>query len=306
MTPQEFDKQLTIGADPEFLFLDSKGNVASARALIPNDNGASHFGVDGAGMAGEIRPGPSTDPKVVVGNIQRALKSGARRIAATRKYKWVGGSTLHPIGGHIHFGTAKFGQVDYRHLAASLDHYLAIPLLAIECKSEATGRRMGSGYGSLGDMRAQNWGYEYRTAGSWITSPAVAISALSLAKVIACDALAGKILSEDLWAIDNNKFREAMISHKITDKAWERIKKMSLFKKYEEAIFPAEDLYRKGLTWQAGDLKETWDVLSPKLMAAIAAKKAAKEAREANLVKLSTVWAGLEPTLYVVRSGAMA
>ena len=315
-TPAYIDEHLTLGADPEFLLLNKSGRSVSGdgiRGLCGGTN--ARFGVDGGGCAMELRPSPSTNPIQVVKSIELTLKSGLRNHPSTRQYKWVGGGSCEqPIGGHIHFGTHALrapeypkpgGHTNISVLARDLDLFLALPVLAIEKKEEAIARR-ATGYGRLSDMRSQPWGCEYRTLGSWVTSPAVALAVLSLAKVVACESLAGQIAGAERVGVPNEQFIRAMVAPAITAKAWERIEKMALFPKYKKDIELIRELAAKGQTWHAGDLKATWKAMTPKMVAVI--KRTEAEAAEAiaKATKLSSIWTGVRPKLYTVRRQAVA
>jgi hypothetical protein len=299
---QDVDKILTLGADPEFVLVQGGGSLKHASSVIRGGL-AAKFGVDGGSVAVEIRPSPSTDPAKVVESIQDTLKAGAKKYPESLLYKWhAGGNTVHPIGGHIHFGTMALNEDSWSNmqpeesaLAKALDRFLAIPLLAIEDKGEARSRRVQSHYGQLSDWRAQNWGCEYRTPGSWITSPAVSLAVLSLAKVVACESLAGLITARDLFRIPIQSFRDACIGPRMTDKAWRRIEKMAMYPKYAKAIGILQELTKAGKTWQAGDMKDSWHLLTPRMIA-----KMKEPAASRGNVKLSEVWSGTRPTLYRV------
>lgn len=315
-TPAYIDGHLTLGADPEFLLLNKSGRSVRGDGIRGLSGGTNaKFGVDGGGCAMELRPSPSTNPIQVVKSIELTLRMGLKSHPSTRQYKWVGGGSCEqPIGGHIHFGTRALQAPEYPKpsnqnnvsmLARALDSFLAVPVLSVEKKEEAVARR-NTGYGRLGDMRGQDWGCEYRTLGSWVTSPAVALAVLSLAKVVACESLAGQIGVPDLINVPVEAFTRAVMPAAITKAAWERIEKMAMFPKYQKDIEIIRELAAKGHTWHAGDLKATWKALTPKMVATI--KRTEAEAAEAiaKATKLSSIWTGVRPKLYTVRRQAVA
>lgn len=304
-TPLQVDKTLTLGADPEFVLIQADGGVRHACNVIRGGTSAK-FGIDGGSVAVEIRPTPSKDPAKVVESIQNTLKDGARRYPGSLQFKWhAGGSSIHPIGGHIHFGTNYLGDDYYcdsdqeARLVRALDRFLAIPLLAVEDKSEARSRRGNTSYGQLTDWRTQDWGCEYRTPGSWITSPAVSLAALSLAKVVACESISGRIKTRDMFRINTEDFRQANIALSTVSKAWDRIEKMAMYPKYKGAIQILRELLKSGKTWQAGDIKNTWGLVTPRMLARMNRPAVAR-----GKVSLRDVWTNTRPTLYRVTRGA--
>jgi hypothetical protein len=302
ITPVYLDTHLTLGADPEFLCFSKGGSVQSASAIIGTKYD-SKFGVDGGGTAFELRPEPSTDPDKVVQSIQKSIQNGMKAHPSLAKLNWRGGGSIHnPIGGHIHFGTASLHlpNFDAGLLAKHLDMFLAIPVLSVEKKEEAIARR-DTGYGGLSDMRCQAWGCEYRTCGSWVTSPAIALAVLSLAKVVACESLSGLILVSDYFTINGQQFARYTLPASVTEKSWARIERMELFPKYKKNIEIMKELAKRGQTWHVGDMKDAWNALTPKMIARI--KKAQARAAEApeHATKLSDIWKGLRSNHYTVK-----
>jgi len=303
LTPRQIDKRLKIGADPEFLLMKAGGGAQNGNEIVRSGQ-YNAFGVDGAGTALEIRPTASADPRKVVKSIQRAMRWGLKHNPRTMEFEWkAGGDRSHPIGGHIHFGTNALNlEEDYedteRNIADAMDRFLAVPVLSLEVKEMAAYRRSGTGYGNLSDIRDQDWGCEYRTLGSWITSPQVSLAVLSLAKVVAVETLSGLLRDKDLYVFSRTEFNKATLSPAITAKAWNRIEKMALYPKYKRAINVIRTLVKNGKTWDAGDLRSSWGLLSPRL---IAKMKKENSPMLAEMLKLSAIWKGHKGSLYTVR-----
>ncbi|MDD4586942.1 MAG: hypothetical protein PHC60_00915, partial [Heliobacteriaceae bacterium] len=178
---------VTIGSDPEFMLslLPQKRMVPASRffprnGLVGCDNRRA-FGASDDFPLAEVRPQPAPTPEAAVSELRQALKE-ASRLCPYTNIAWVAGSEPYPgypIGGHIHFGGLKVsGQ-----LIRALDQYVALPLLFLE--NPETARRRRRFYGLLGDFRLKPHGFEYRTPGSWLTSPELAWVALSLAALVA-------------------------------------------------------------------------------------------------------------------------
>lgn len=176
---------LIIGADPEFSLLMKSGVIRSAGDVADG----SHVGVDGGGVAAELRPAPSVNPIEVVRNIQMCLYKGLQKSPTLGEYIWKAGSySGTPTGGHIHLGINAIGMTASvsEGLVHLLDHFLTIPASLLETGEALLGRR--NAYGRLSDTRRPAHGLEYRSLGSWLTSPYVAASVLCIAKAITIEA----------------------------------------------------------------------------------------------------------------------
>src|SRR5579871_3492101 len=223
-----------IGADPEFGFLKD-GYVVHAAYVVDDDSNQQEFGLDGSDSVAEIRPKPSTDPAQVVSNIRRAMFYGIRNYEKTRSHTWKAGSVVdtNPVGGHIHFGVEgllKRGQTFQTKLLPPLDSYLAHPVLLLEDPEEAAARRE-HGYGTLSDTRPQDWGFEYRTLSSWLTSPYIAIGVLSLAKAVVWEALYNGLGAFKPFEGNGDKFCDADVTliREHFDRLWRDIRKFELY-----------------------------------------------------------------------------
>lgn len=177
-----------LGADPEFMLRDGRGQLILASRFFPRGGG---IGCDQLWLRGdatrrhlpigELRPQPAEDPKDLVRDLFRNMLLGVRRVAR-RDVAWVAGGMPfagYPIGGHLHFSRVSANS----HLLRALDNYLALPLACLEPPSSRARRPK---YGFLGDWRPQeHGGFEYRTLPSWLVSPTIAKGVIILAKLIA-------------------------------------------------------------------------------------------------------------------------
>lgn len=185
------DRQLLIGADPEFVLVTPAGKVASASRFF----GAGVGGAAGADAVligrrllypvAELRPEPADSPAALAANVRRLLLRAAQRISDPA-LRWAAGAMPVPglaLGGHIHLSGAPLTS----RLLRLLDSYAAFPLALIE---DPAGRARRPRYGTLGDFRQQpHGGFEYRTLPSWLVSPAAAKAAFALALLCAREAL---------------------------------------------------------------------------------------------------------------------
>jgi hypothetical protein len=143
--------------------------------------------VDGSGRPFEVRPDPSNDPMEVVENIANIFREAVSDEPRLASYNWIAGADPRgwPTGGHIHFGimqpNGRF-MVEPPKACARLDNHLGAILALIEGPEGSL--RRSHNYGLPGDYRIQQWGFEYRTPASWLTSPYVAAACLCLAKAI--------------------------------------------------------------------------------------------------------------------------
>ena len=252
-------KDITIGCDPEFVTLDDGEAVNEG---YDDDRGNEYIGWDGD--LREIRPMYSTDPLKVVYNIKKCMELGAAREPDLLDLSWKAGSyhsDVGALGGHIHFGA--------RIPTSYLDRFLAPVVCAIESKDEGESRR-SEGYGRLGAASTQDWGIEYRTPGSWLTSPKVAKGVLCLAKVVgqAYVDKSLKILGQpicltqtDIEVFDIDKIRAAALSIEAT------IAALPLYKKYASHIKFLYKLIRDHKSWFPGgmDMKASWALKIPEI-----------------------------------------
>lgn len=197
---------VTVGADPEFGFLDAQKNFVRADNVLPAN---AKFGSDGPGA--EIRPDPARNHIELVANISHLLQNPP---APARSLSWVGGATYSApnrtywFGGHIHFGRPS--EIDfvrapdcYECIATVLDDYVALPLVRLDKPNPHLRRAgCGHGYGKAGiwdtDSPASSIRYshvneegdsdhfEYRVlSGLWLTHPTLARIVIGSSKCIA-------------------------------------------------------------------------------------------------------------------------
>ncbi|MCA0758539.1 hypothetical protein KP806_26120 [Paenibacillus sp. N4] len=186
------DRQLLIGADPEFVLVTPSGKVAAASRFF----GAGAGGAAGADAVlvgrrllypvAELRPEPAADPAALAANVRRLLLRAAGKIGDPA-LRWAAGAMPVPglaLGGHIHVSGAPLTS----RLLRLLDSYAAFPLALVE---DPAGRSRRPRYGKLGDFRRQpHGGFEYRTLPSWLVSPLAAKAAFAIALLCAREAAA--------------------------------------------------------------------------------------------------------------------
>lgn len=289
--PKVEKKDFSLGADPEFAFIDDVGGVIRADSLITDNEYSSIFGLDGCRRVAELRPKPANEPVQVVNNIRSALLS--RRESDPLAYGpiWQAGSYAgkEPIGGHIHFGTLK-AKINYDpyHLISCLDAYLGCTAILLETPDQAKSRRRS--YGGLGDYRDQPHGIEYRAISSWLTSPYIALGILSLAKAIAWESIYNKLgerirpytytrsQAEDFRLAKYNELRKVFLAE-----SWPDIQKFELYKSYKGPIDLIHLLIVKGRNWFPGtDMKAAWGISKVKI-------------NPMPKVKLYDIWSGVTP-----------
>jgi hypothetical protein len=187
-----------VGADPEFLLFNDKGEVVHANGVMKKEG---MIGCDGA-MA-EVRPSPSTDPKGLIENIRSAF-SNKSLTGPISPYEWRAGCYFknskrdYPMGGHIHFGNpAKVAQMQlsrremfFNVLNKIVDEFVSIPCMRLDgeagslrrtkCQMSNTG-----GWGYFGEWRTCNGRLEHRTlSGMWLMHPSVAMCVIGTAKAV--------------------------------------------------------------------------------------------------------------------------
>ncbi|CAM4430579.1 hypothetical protein FHS16_001730 [Paenibacillus endophyticus] len=256
------DRQLLIGADPEFVLVTPEGKIASASRF---------FGAGVGGAAGtdallvgrrllypvaELRPEPAEDPAALAANVRRLLLRAAERISDPA-LRWAAGAMPVPglaLGGHIHLSGAPLTS----RLLRLLDSYAAFPLALVE---DPAGRARRPRYGMLGDFRLQpHGGFEYRTLPSWLVSPAAAKAAFALALLCARE-------EHNLTYIPalDERYMEAYYSGDRTelagclDQAAGQLGATTSYAAYASYIEPLLDAARRGMTWdESADLRVKW------------------------------------------------
>jgi len=189
--------RFTVGADPEFVFVNNAAQRVDASTLEFRQGRA--FGADNNGRLAEIRPQPDRSTLVVTASIMSTLRWMALVMPATRSLEWRAGAFQFNdgLGGHVHFGRkgplvneGNHARPEGRtiHEVAALDTLNALLLAsgiypADEVRRRTNGDAHGQIYGRNGDIRAQNYGYEYRTFPSWLDNPWSAFFTMTLAKL---------------------------------------------------------------------------------------------------------------------------
>lgn len=93
-------KNITIGADPEFAFIDPQKNGIVPAFDVVSGGTSAKLGTDGASSTAEIRPDAHIDPLIVVEDIKHLLQ----RLKNVPYLVRAGNFPFVPTGGHIHFG----------------------------------------------------------------------------------------------------------------------------------------------------------------------------------------------------------
>ncbi len=267
-------KDFTIGADPEFCCIDSNNRRVTAEELYSNG-----FGADGSTYSFEARPEPSKDPLAVVRSIREILVSHLIANPKFHNYKWIAGSCVPakdiPIGGHIHFGTFDCNAV---YATEYLSEYVGAISLLLENKSEAIKRRQFHGYGAKDDVRNQDYGFEYRTPASWLTSPYIASGILCLAKIV----LFQFINKENNTLIPKRFTFDDFYHHKIDNfrkhlpNIFQEIRSMILYPKYAAHIEILLKLVEENKSWYPNmDMKQAWGLV---------------DLGKKNKISLSSIW----------------
>jgi hypothetical protein len=253
-------KDFTIGADPEFCCLKGsrvhKGDNFSERNC---------FGVDGGGVALEMRPDFSCDPLRVVSNIHKNFLQLVLKTPEFMKMTWRAGSFVntHPIGGHIHFGGVDAKVLPVDKACNWLDQLAGSVSILIEDTEEGKKRR-GAGYGRKSDHRTNDHGFEYRTMSSWLTSPYITAAILCLAKAVIHDAVTKKktaptfVVPEDFAQMRVDNVR------KIYPDIWKEIQQLELYPQYQPQIDIINTLVVNKRTWfPKEEMKVSWGIVPP-------------------------------------------
>lgn len=195
---------LMVGMDAEFVL----GAPRTREIIRACDmfSFAGNAGVDGAGDAMEIRPFPSANIDEVIDSTREALNLVLTLDADTGKVPWSCGSSVIPVGCHVHFNR-NLGE-DPGNIAL-LDSLLAAPMLTVTDGGSAS-CRFNAGYGTLSDTRNDhrtNEGKsrtEYRSLGCVWGTPSSLKTVLKVAQKIS--GIEGREDEEE----QTNKFGEAI------------------------------------------------------------------------------------------------
>ncbi|MBO8158417.1 hypothetical protein [Thermosyntropha sp.] len=257
-------REVKIGADPEFLLINSKNQkIVAASNFFPREG---VVGCDNIRMPNrqqrpiaEIRPKPSFSPLELTHNIKEALIA-ANKLAPHKNIKWLAGSqpaNEYSTGGHIHFSNT---ELNFKLLRA-LDNYLGIIGFLLENPVPAAKRRKK--YGFIGDVRKkEHGGFEYRTLGSWLISPQITLAILCLAKIVAskypylsmnyfCSIEAQK-------AFYNGEQERLKIYFKYL---WNDIKNTDIYFLYCEHLQIIPEMIEKNTNWDEKiDIRKAWSI----------------------------------------------
>ncbi|MDR1159833.1 MAG: hypothetical protein LBK69_04325, partial [Syntrophomonadaceae bacterium] len=256
-------QEVFMGADPEFMLLNSKnGKMIPASDHFPREGlvGCDNIRVPNRQQrpVAEVRPKPSNSPYELVKNIHGALLS-AQKLAPYKNVKWIAGSLPtgnYSIGGHIHFSQIQFNASVIR----AFDNYLAIPVFLIENPVSAAKRRKKNG--TLGDYRLKEYGFEYRTLSSWLVSPQVASAVLCLAKIVA-----------SRYYLLNNNFFSHLETHQafyqgeqeyfynIFSQLWLTLEQIDLYKLYKDDLEIIKNMVTEKKHWdENADFRLAWQI----------------------------------------------
>ncbi len=185
-------EQITLGCDPE-LVCRINGEFTSASNYFKY---RSSMGVDGNDEIAELRPGYSTSPIDLTAKIRTVLEYGHEQYP---NLEFISGHYVddNPIGGHIHLGVEPTPEV-----IEALDIVLSAFSDCIDDQEQVIYRRE-SGYGKKKSYRNKHYGLEYRTPGSFLLSPTVALVTFTLAKLAVIGAEEDKLDFDKLKGRDD-------------------------------------------------------------------------------------------------------
>lgn len=262
-------KDFLIGADPEFLCVDKKYNrVVQASQFV---KGNDRFGMDGNQFTFEARPIPSKNPLVVVNNIREIFLKKIVKDDRFCDYDWYSGSYYHcgpndtrdfPLGGHIHFGI-KENQIKFPTACSILDNYVGLVSVLLEDKDDGYERRSDGDYGFASDFRPQDYGFEYRTPSSWLSSPYIASGMLCLSKMVMFETLNNPkfVPRQNDYGYEFEKMKKDSLREDFPD-AWADIQKMSLYNDYKPYVDLLYKLIKEKRIWSTPDMRQPWGMFN--------------------------------------------
>jgi len=162
----------TLGCDPELICFRN-GAFTPARNYFKFN---SSFGLDGCDSVAECRPGYSESPIDLTAKLKTILEYGHEKAPDLEFYSghYQGD---YAIGGHIHVATSPTPEV-----IDALDTVLYSLSNCIDDKGQRN-KREKTGYGKRKAFRKKEYGFEFRTPGSWLLSPATTLVTFTLTKL---------------------------------------------------------------------------------------------------------------------------
>lgn len=244
-----------VGADPEFVFLSPLGTRTDAKEF--GFQAGLAYGADNNGRLAEIRPAPSRFVLSTLASTWSTMKWMSILHPLTLRYAWRAGAFIENdgLGGHVHFGRRR--PQTQREIAAldTLSYWMFQAGIwdAAEGKLRVRNAQGGghNGYGRLGDMRHQPYGYEYRTFPSWMATPWMAYLSMVLAKLAVVDTELFPLLTEKMEGTP-----PALIKARLTAI-------LAYFKgRDDDAALAYSILLRHGWPkWHVGDFKASWGIV---------------------------------------------
>lgn len=187
-------KHITIGSDPEMDMATRQNRFVSAESILPRSCSAE-IGCDGMSSTGELRPAYKPCPFEHFAEIKKIIKTKLPAMINLANYQMYAGSgRFTSNGGHIHLGVTVNST-----LIRNLDTHLYIPLNSVSNTSNR------SGYNRPGQYETKNWGFEYRSCCSWLTTPKLTLGALVIAYMLAKKWYSKPVTREMLMAEANRK-----------------------------------------------------------------------------------------------------
>jgi len=278
------DEPLMMGCDPEFLLLDKDDRVVGASSILDH---ISQLGSDGT--LAELRPEPSENVKVLVGNLKNLLKNSPN-VPKILHLNWKGGACIqdHELGGHVHIGTPSNIHDSFKYLnllTAVLDDYLTAPFTTVDAP-DAIKRRQGH-YGWYLGYRTDHGRLEWRTpSGFWLVHPTISRAFLGTTKAVA-ETFWGRAGESKLSGMDDRTIKERgeentliktfdpfpcsetqrdIFQNKISKdklkKSVERFKSLEYYSKYKHEITSFVDIVtmKKDVEKLGIDIKQNWRI----------------------------------------------
>ena len=165
------------------------------------------MGLDGNDEIAELRPGFSTSPIDLTAKIRTVLEYGHEQNPDLEFYA---GHYVdsYPIGGHIHLGVEANNDI-----IDGLDIVLSSLSNVIDDEEQVVQRRE-TGYGKKKSYRNKSYGLEYRTPGSFLLSPTIALITFTLAKLTVVAVTEDELVFDSLKGDDgSHTFLSKLRSH---------------------------------------------------------------------------------------------
>ncbi|OPG15607.1 putative amidoligase domain-containing protein [Ferroacidibacillus organovorans] len=256
--------RILLGTDLEFMLRGKKGKMVLASRFFPLKG---VVGCDDRSFGGdrmkhplaEVRPAPAATPERLCENVRQTLYEAAGRFPHEFP-QWIAGCApfeRFPTGGHIHMSGVPF----HGRLVHLLDVYVGLPLMLIEDPMSSVRRRPR--YGFLGDVRHKpHGGFEYRTPGSFLVDPVIAMCAFALAHIVIHhqqELVCHPLYEDEMTRAFYKNDRDTLLP--MARAIYSSLRRTTAYERFQDVIDPVFEMIERDEVWDENvDVRDAWGV----------------------------------------------